>query len=381
MGQADTDIVLFGDFLASGGVERSFANVIPEWARAGYRVEIVGHRSAVCFYPHEVREHARFTHLGTRAKLLTVIALWRHLRQRRPRAVLATGHISNLVLALAACLPRARGMRCYLNVQNDFVASGKDKTGLKRNRKLRQVRRWYPRADALLVTSHALRRNLVAAAGVRNLPIRVVYSGVITPQLMARAVAPVPHPWLAADRDRPVIIGAGRLKAQKDFATLVRAFAGVLDRRGARLILIGEGEERAGLEALVAELGVGHAVDLPGFTDNPYAWIARADVFALSSRWEGFGNVVAEALALGVPVVSTSCPSGPAEILGAGAHGRLVPVADYEALANAVVETIEHGNRCGAPEQASGPFTAAYAAPAYLEALGLEPASPAGSAP
>lgn len=381
MAGLETDIVLFGDFLPAGGVERSFANVIPEWARQGHRVEVVGYRSAVCFYPDELGEHARFTHLGTSGKLRTVVALWRHLRKRRPRAVIATGHISNLVLAFVACLPRPRATRFYLNVQNDFVASGKDKTGVKRDRKLRQLRRWYPRADALLVTSEGLRRNLVEASGVRRLPIHVIYSGVVTDELIERAGAPVPHPWLAPDRARPVILGAGRLKEQKDFPTLVRAFARVLERRPARLILIGEGEDRAALEALVGELGIGDAVAMPGFTDNPYAWMARADVFALSSRWEGFGNVVAEALALGVPVVSTTCPSGPAEILGDGAHGRLVPMSDPAAMADALVETLEQGNRCRDPARASEPFTAPHAAHAYLQALGLETPAPAGAGP
>lgn len=370
-----TDIVLFGDFRSTGGVERSFANVIPEWVRAGQRVEILGYRAAECFYPDELDGCVQFVHTGTSGKIATVLALWRFIRRRRPAVVVATGHISNLILSLAAALPRPQGTRCFLNVQNDFVASGKDKTGRKRGRKLRQIRRWYPCADGLLVTSRGLRDNLVTATGLKPDQVRVIYSGVITDWIHERAREEVDHPWLDPRHTQPVILGAGRLKEQKDFPTLVRAFARLREWHQARLILIGEGEDRPELEHLVRELGVAEDVDMPGFTPNPYAWIARADVFALSSRWEGFGNVVAEALALGVPVVSTSCPSGPAEILGEGEYGRLVPVGDPQAMALALAETLAQGNRCSDPCRASGRFTAPCAAREYLAAFGIEAGS------
>lgn len=367
-----TDIVLFGDFRATGGVERSFANVIPEWIRAGQRVEILGYREAECFYPEELDDSVRFVHTGTSGKLSTVFAVWRFIRRKRPAVVVATGHISNLILSLTAMLPCPDGTGLFLNVQNDFVASGKDKTGRKRARKLRQIGRWYRLADRLLVTSRGLHDNLVAATGLKPEMVRVIYSGVITDSVHVRAREPVDHPWLQPERTVPVILGAGRLKEQKDFRTLVRAFARLRASRAARLILIGEGEDRGELESLVNELGLTDHVDMPGFTPNPYAWIARADVFALSSRWEGFGNVVAEALALNVPVVSTSCPSGPAEILGEGEYGRLVPVGDAEAMALALAETLDQGNRCSDAHQASGHFTAIRAAREYLTAFGID---------
>jgi len=304
-----------------------------------------------------------------------MLALWRYVWRERPRVVIATGHLSNLVAAGAAALPRPQGLRYYLNVQNDFVGSGKIKLEAKRRRKLRQIRWWYPWADGLLVTSKGLAENLVSASGMRGPPIHVIYSGVITERLLEYRAAVAPHRWLGADRDRPVIVGAGRLKEQKDFGTLIRAFAKLLWQREARLILLGEGEDRDRLERFAQEAGIAEAVDMPGFVANPYAWMARADVFALSSRWEGFGNVVAEALALGVPVVSTRCPSGPAEILGHGAYGRLVPVMDADAMADALIETLDNGNRCDDPVAASMQFRAEYAGCAYLEAFGLATSS------
>ena len=137
-----------------------------------------------------------------------------------------------------------------------------------------------------------------------------------------------------------MILSAGRLVGQKDFSTLIRAFAEVVKSRPARLVILGEGRERDALAALVRELGIGHAVELPGFVANPFAWMARARVFAVSSIYEGLSMVLVEAMACGTPVVSTDCPHGPREVLEDGRWGLLVPVGDAEALATAILETL-----------------------------------------
>src|SRR5262249_41735385 len=138
------------------------------------------------------------------------------------------------------------------------------------------------------------------------------------------------HPWFAAGSS-PVILGIGRLHAQKDFPTLLKAFARVRAKQHARLVILGEAKEaeyRTALTTLAAQLSIADDVRFPGFVDNPFAYLARAAVFVLSSAWESFGNVVAEALACGCPVVSTDCPSGPTKILEKGKYGPLVPVGD-----------------------------------------------------
>jgi len=150
----------------------------------------------------------------------------------------------------------------------------------------------------------------------------------------------VNHKWLVGDKAVPVILGIGRLEAQKDFATLLRAFAQVRSRQDCRLIILGEGSLRYELEALARKLGVAEHVDLPGFVNNPYAYLVRASVFVLSSTHEGMPNALIEALALGVPVVATNCRSGPAEILEGGRWGRLTPVGDASAMAQAIQEAL-----------------------------------------
>ena len=139
-----------------------------------------------------------------------------------------------------------------------------------------------------------------------------------------------------------MVLAAGRLTSVKDHATLLRAFARVLCSRPARLLILGVGPERENLLKLADHLGLSQCVDLPGFDPNPFAYMSRSRVFVLPSRYEGFGNVLPEAMACGTPVVSTDCRSGPREILEDGKWGRLVPVGDWRAMAEAILDTLDN---------------------------------------
>jgi glycosyltransferase involved in cell wall biosynthesis len=166
-----------------------------------------------------------------------------------------------------------------------------------------------------------------------------------------------------------VVLAVGKLKRRKGFSTLLRAFARLRARRDARLIVLGEGEERPHLETLAAELGIRDAVDLHGFADNPLAYMARSDVFVLPSEWEGLPTVLIEALVCGCPVVSTDCPSGPAEILDHGRYGTLVPVGDEEALADAILATLAQAPPAALLRERASMFDVERSAACYLELL------------
>lgn len=170
----------------------------------------------------------------------------------------------------------------------------------------------------------------------------MIPNAVDTRFVSGRAGAPVPHPWLTDDRDTPVVLAAGRLAEQKGFDTLLKAFAQAKQNLALRLIILGEGKLREELEALARQLGVSDDVSLPGFVDNPYAFMSRADLFVLSSRFEGSPNVMLEALACDCQVVSTDCPSGPREILAGVDWGRLVPVDDVSALSASIENALAH---------------------------------------
>jgi glycosyltransferase involved in cell wall biosynthesis len=170
--------------------------------------------------------------------------------------------------------------------------------------------------------------------------VEIIHNPVFTEALHRKADKEVEHPWFNSDVE--VLLGVGRLTPQKDFATLLRTVARLREDRDVRLIILGEGEERDQLQDLCRELGIADHVDLHGFVDNPIKYMARSDVFVLSSVWEGFGIVVVEALASGTPVVSTCGDEGPGEILEDGRYGRLVPSGDDKALSEAILKTLNH---------------------------------------
>ena len=200
--------------------------------------------------------------------------------------------------------------------------------------------RFYGIADALVACSQSVANELTHYIGLPREYIYTIYPPIAL-DLFHLAEEPVEHPWFV-DKQLPVVLGVGRLTPEKNFETLIKAFALVRQSRPARLVILGEGKERPRLEALVRQLKLENDVSMPGFEPNPFKFMSRASVFVLSSRFEGFGMVIAEALACGCPVVSTDCLSGPSEILENGKWGKLVPVGDVETLAEAILETIEN---------------------------------------
>jgi GalNAc-alpha-(1->4)-GalNAc-alpha-(1->3)-diNAcBac-PP-undecaprenol alpha-1,4-N-acetyl-D-galactosaminyltransferase len=191
---------------------------------------------------------------------------------------------------------------------------------------------FYPRANAVLPSSEGVKDGLISF-GVDADRMHVVYNAVALAEIRAAARESISAMGLET---RPTIITIGRHAEQKDHETLLRAFAVLRERCDARLVMLGQGPLRDRLVALATELGIASSVIFAGWQTNPFAWLARADLFVLSSRYEGFGNVLVEAMACGLPVISTDCPSGPSEILRGGEFGMLVPVGDVPALASAM---------------------------------------------
>jgi glycosyltransferase involved in cell wall biosynthesis len=149
---------------------------------------------------------------------------------------------------------------------------------------------------------------------------------------------------------------------------LIEAFAQVRKSHPTRLLILGEGEERPQLEALIRQLGLEQDVNLPGFVSNPYPYMAHAALFVLSSRWEGLPTVLVEAMSLRTPVIATDCPSGPREILGNGQYGQLVPVGDSSALALAIQNFLVNGGACPC-EESWKPYELDFVTDQYLNML------------
>jgi len=329
---------LFVPTLDGGGAERVMVNLAGSFAEKDLRVDLVLVR-AEGPYLSEVSEGVRVVDLRASRTMLALAPLVRYLRREKPVALLSTLNDANII---ALCCRRLAGVRTRLVVrQANMVSIAALNARTVRERVMPHLmNRCYRWADAVIAVSKGVAEDLVATLGLPVEKIRVIYNPAVATVMSAKAEQSLEKHWYSPGQP-PVVLGVGRLVQQKDFCTLIRAFARVRKERRARLMILGEGQERPRLEALVRELGLEEDVALPGFVENPHQHMMRAGVFVLSSRWEGFGNVLLEAMAMGTSVVSTNCPSGPAEILEDGKWGKLVPVGSSESLAAAICSTLD----------------------------------------
>jgi glycosyltransferase involved in cell wall biosynthesis len=329
--------------LAAGGAETVMLRIAGGIAARAIATDLVLAR-AEGQLRDRVPAGVRAIDLGARRPLVIgkTIGLARYLARVRPGVLVSALDVVNAA-AVARALSRAP-TRLILSIHTNLTEQFADKPDLGIARVRRTlVRALYDRADAIVAVSQGVADDAARIAGLDPQRVTVIPNPIVTPELALRAQEPVSHRFF--DDSTPVVLGVGRLVRQKDFATLLRAFHAVRKRHDARLVILGPADPResrtaADLRALASELGVDDDVDFPGWVPNPAAYMARADVLALSSIYEGFGNVIAEALAVGTPVVATDCPSGPAEILDHGRYGRLVPVGDHEALGAAILGTL-----------------------------------------
>jgi len=360
-------LALFLPSLRGGGAERVMVNLARGFVERGLQVDLVLAK-AEGPYLSRVSSEVQVVDLGARRVLYSLPGLVRYLRRERPQAMLSALNHANIVAIWAKILARVK-TRLVVSEHNTLSLSTTNAPFVRAKFMPLLIGTFYPYADAVVAVSHGVAEDLIAQTGLPAEKIKVIYNPVVTPELFTKAEEPLDHPWFRPG-EPPVVLGVGRLTKQKDFLTLIRAFALVRKERPARLMILGEGEERPNLEALVRELGLEEDVALPGFVENPYKYMKRAAVFVLSSRWEGLSNVLIEALALGTPVISTDCPSGPAEILEGGKWGRLVPVGEPRVLAYAILETLQ-GKRDPLPKAAWERFSNEKVVTAYLQVLGI----------
>lgn len=329
-------IAVFLPSLAGGGAQLVMLKLAGAIAERGYPVDIVLSQ-ATGPYLAQLPPKVRVVDLGSTHVLTSLPALMRYLRRDRPDALIAVMTHTNVVATWAR---RLTGFPNLLMLTEHNTISVERATNWRAHLLPFLARIFYPWSDAIVAVSHGVADDMAPTLGLARERIHVIYNPIITPQLRQKVQEPLTHPWFTPGAP-PVILGVGRLTAQKDFATLIQAFAHVRRNRLARLMILGEGEERPTLERLIEQLNLGADVSLPGFVANPYSYMARAAIFALSSRWEGLPSVLIEALYCGAAIVSTDCPSGPQEILAGGRYGRLAQVGDSEAFAAAIQLTLD----------------------------------------
>ena len=326
-------IAHFGD----GGVERTTLLLARGLTERGARVDLVTVRAEGPFLD-QIPPAVNLVNLDKGRTLAALFKLSAYIKHEQPDAVISAQSYANVVTIWAHILAGRPGKLIVTERLAMSAATAYSRSW--RERIMPLLMRWfYPKADAVVANSEAGADDLARFIGLTRQSVKTIYNPTVHSEITDLSNEPLEHPWFQPG-DPPVILGVGRLSCQKDFATLIRAFALLREHRKARLVILGEGDERPNLEALTLELRVSQDTELVGFVPNPYKYMARADVFVLSSRYEGLPNSLIEALAVGTPVVSTDCPSGPDEILLHGSAGPMVPVGDYNGLASRVEELL-----------------------------------------
>jgi glycosyltransferase involved in cell wall biosynthesis len=361
-------ISLFMQDFGGGGAEKIMLLLAAGLASRQHDVEIVVVRD-VGPYLEQVPVTVRVVTLGTRRVSRSIPALARYIRDRRPHAGLSSQVHMNVAMVLARAVARVP-MRLALREENR-IGQNRRADRLPLVRVAYMVLPWaYVRADHVIAVSRGLADEVKSITGLSDKEVSAVYNPVMTAetfgQLMEKGTPP--HLWLR-DLTIPVVLAVGRLVPEKDYEILLQAFSRLRVERLARLVILGTGSLHGDLLRQAQGLGIDRDVLFAGFADDPFAWMQHASVLAHTARWEGFGNVIAEALACGLPVVATDCPSGPFEILEGGRYGKLVPVGDAGAVARALSEMLDASPDPATLRRRAAEFTVEAILPRYEEIL------------
>ena len=358
-------ICLFLPSLRGGGAERVMLTLANGIAEKGYIVDLVLAK-AEGPYLKDVSPKVNVIDLDASRMLLSLLPFAKYLKKEKPDSILSAMRHVNIIAFLAKSLSGSKARLVFSEHNNLSTSSSVNKSH--KTILLKSLMSWaYKKADVIVAVSNGVADDLAEQINLPRPGIVTIYNPVVTSHLLELKEEPLNHPWI--QNDIPFIIGVGRLTAQKNFALLIDAFNQLQKKYDVNLVVLGEGELEEELKTQIEHLGLEDRVLMPGFVDNPYAWIKASKCFVLSSLHEGLPTVLIEAMACGTPVVSTDCPSGPFEILERGKWGKLVPVKNQDALVHAIAESLTSDIDTKSLEKRAKQFNTENSLIQYLEVL------------
>ncbi|MCM2678652.1 glycosyltransferase [Echinimonas agarilytica] len=353
-------------FSGAGGVEKMVMNLVREFATRLESLDLLVIRGAG---PHldNIPSNVNLIKLQAKHTLTAIPELSRYMKDNRPDAILVAKDRAGRAVIRARTLS-GTSPRVVIRLGTNLSTALQQKNKFQAWLRTSPMKRIYQKAEAVVAVSEGVRQDTIDITHIPAERVSVIRNPVITEQFYTRTEGPAPHEWLRDDTI-PTFIGVGRLTTQKGFDTLISAFAEVRAQLPVRLLIIGEGGLRESLQQQIDEAELTNDVQMPGFQKNVLDWVAHADCFVLSSRWEGSPNALTEALALGVSCASTRCPSGPNELLDEGRYGPLVEVDDAPALAKAMLTALQQPLPSATLQAAVDEYRATTSATHYLNLL------------
>ena len=359
-------ISLFVSNLEGGGAERVMVTLANQFNEMGYSVDLVLVQARGP-YLKDVQSQVNIVSLNASKNMFSLVPFIRYLRKERPKAILSTLLVINIVTVVAKWLSGVQ-TRVVLREAINASADINSKKG-QLERYLGAMRRWALKgADAIVAPSFGVKSDLVKTFRIDSNRVKVIYNPVDIDKI--RNLSVNPDKFLESlDLGRPIVLAIGRLNGQKDFSALIESFELISTQCNALLVILGEGELRRSLEELISHKGLSDRVYLPGFVANPFTFMKRADVFVLSSLYEGMPNALIQATVFNKQIVSTDCPSGPSEILENGKYGCLVEIGDIDGMAQGILKGLSGSLTTLSSEKVKGSYEASEIAKKYIEVL------------
>ncbi|MBR7554748.1 glycosyltransferase [Allobacillus sp. GCM10007491] len=323
-------VVFFIYFLGSGGAGRTFLNILNNIDQDKFRPVLVTCNYEGSYEPF-LNKNIKFIKLDTKRLRKSILPLAKIIRKERADIVFSTIPNYNVIAILARLLSYTRAK----NVIREAAFLGGDR---KTDTKLKVYGLFYRFSTKVIALSNGVKNNLIRRYGVNEKKLQVIYNPVDIISISEKMKENIELPYFT--NGKKTIVTAGRLVEDKDQQTLIKSFALLATKIDAQLLILGEGPLEEKLKEQAMQLGIQDRVHLVGFQENPYAFFHQADLFVLTSKREGFGHVLAEALATGVPIVSTRCEPGATEVLENGKYAKLVPIGDTEELTKAMKDIL-----------------------------------------
>jgi glycosyltransferase involved in cell wall biosynthesis len=361
-------LALFTAFSGRGGVERVNHNLLRGLSEYPLQVDLLAVTGKNGVLPEIPWDNVRVIRFRTRHSQLALLELASYLKLEKPDVMLVAKYRAIRMAVVARWLS---GLKVPLvgQLHNKLSNPVSGNRAWQHRLHLAPARWLLPGVDKFICVSGGVAEDISRVVGISPQRIVTIANPVIAPGDTTDALQAETHPW-CRDQSVPLVLGAGRLSREKDFSTLIQAFGLLCRQRDCRLLILGEGSQRPVLEAKIQTLGLQDRIALPGYTTHLPAYLAGASLVVLSSIWEGSGNVLVEALAQGIPVVSTDC-EGPREILANGRYGLLVPVGDASAMAQAMLRTLDEHLPAAMLKEAVRAYSIQESTKRYIEELGL----------